>query len=215
MTASAVGYEPVQEWGKTMLGRTPATVGQTIAWAVLCVLLAQRVTPAALACALPAERAGRARARLTRVRRWWAGLPLAQTMVRSQLLQAALLLLPSGQPVVVPRDTTRLGPWDVWLAGLVVAGRTLPVGWAVLPYPWPKGRCRPTPLALLQRLQTAVPSGMRWTLVADRGFPSALLFAQLRQGGTGFSVRLRLSDWVTVPGGVVVSAAVTTPPPPA
>jgi Transposase DDE domain len=36
--------------------------------------------------------------------------------------------------------------------------------------------------------------------VADRGFPSAALFAQLRQGGTDFSVRLRLSDWVTVRG---------------
>ena len=34
--------------------------------------------------------------------------------------------------------------------------------------------------------------------MADRGFPSAALFAQLRQGGTDFSVRLRLSDWVTV-----------------
>jgi hypothetical protein len=41
---------------------------------------------------------------------------------------------------------------------------------------------------------------MCWTLVADRGFPSAALFAQLRQGGTDFSVRLRLSDWVTVRG---------------
>src|SRR4029434_5873805 len=38
----------------------------------------------------------------------------------------------------------------------------------------------------------------RSALVADRGFPSAVLFAQLRQGGTDFSVRLRLSDWVTV-----------------
>jgi hypothetical protein len=41
---------------------------------------------------------------------------------------------------------------------------------------------------------------VRWTLVADRGFPSAVLFAQLRKGGTDFSVRLRLSDWVTVRG---------------
>ena len=32
--------------------------------------------------------------------------------------------------------------------------------------------------------------------MADRGFPSALLFALLRQRGTRFSVRLRLSDWV-------------------
>jgi hypothetical protein len=41
---------------------------------------------------------------------------------------------------------------------------------------------------------------VRWTLVADRGFPSAALFAQLQPGGTAFSVRLRLSDWVTVAG---------------
>src|SRR5207244_9849783 len=58
MTASAVGYEHVQEWVKTRLGRTQATVVQTVAWAVLCLLLAQRVTPAALARAMPAEQAG-------------------------------------------------------------------------------------------------------------------------------------------------------------
>jgi hypothetical protein len=80
----------------------------------------------------------------------------------------------------------------------VVAGRTLPIGWAVIPYPWPKGRFRTTTLALIQQLQQAFPAGVRWTLVADRGFPSAALFAQLRQGRTDFSVRLRLSDWVTV-----------------
>jgi hypothetical protein len=83
---------------------------------------------------------------------------------------------------------------------VVVAGRTLPIGWAVSPYPWPKGRCRATTLALIQRLHAAFPPGVRWTLVADRGFPSAALFGQLRQGGTDFSVRLRLSDWVTVAG---------------
>ena len=42
--------------------------------------------------------------------------------------------------------------------------------------------------------------GVRWCVVADRGFPSAALFAQLRQGGTDFSVRLRLSARVTVRG---------------
>ena len=31
-------------------------------------------------------------------------------------------------------DTTRVGPWEVWVAGIVVDGRTLPSGWAV-PYP--------------------------------------------------------------------------------
>jgi hypothetical protein len=151
MTASAVGYEHVQEWVKTRLGRTPATVVQTVAWAVLCLLLAQRVTPAALARALPAEQAGRARARLTRVRRWWTGPPLDQTMVRPQLLHAALALLPPGPSAVVALDTTRLGPWEVWRAGLVVAGRTVPIGWAGIPSPWPKGRFRPTPFARIRR----------------------------------------------------------------
>ena len=102
--------------------------------------------------------------------------------------------------MLVALDTTRLGPWEVWLAGIVVAGRTLPIGWAVCPDPWPRGRCRATTLALIQRLQAAFPAAVPWRLVADRGFPSAALFAQLRQGGTDWSVRLRLSDWVTVAG---------------
>ena len=193
MTASAVGYEHVQEWVKTRLGRTQATVVQTVAWAVLCLLLAQRVTPAALARAMPAEQAGRARARLTRVRRWWTGPPLDQTMVSPQLIHAALALLPPGQSAVVALDTTRLGPWEVWRAGIVVAGRTLPIGWAVIPYPWPKGRFRTTTFALIRRLQTAFPPGVHWTLVADRGFPSARLFAQLCQDGAGFSVAAALA----------------------
>ena len=198
MTASAVGYPQVHAWVKTRLGRTHATVVHTMAWAVLCLLLAQRVTPAAMARALPAEQAGRARARLTRVRRWWVGPPLDQAVVSPQLIQAALALLPPGQSAVVALDTTRLGPWEVWLAGIVVAGRTVPIGWAVIPYPWPKGRFRTTTVALIRRLQVAFPPAVPWTLVADRGFPSAFLFAQLRHGGTRFSVRLRLSDWVTV-----------------
>src|SRR4029453_1442929 len=46
----------------------------------------------------------------------------------------------------------------------------------------------------------AFPPDVRWRLVADRGFPSAALFAQLRTGGTDCSIRLRLSDWVRVAG---------------
>jgi hypothetical protein len=141
------------------------------------------------------------------VRRWWRGPALDQATISPALIRLALTLLPSGHAVVVALDTTRLGPWEVWLAGIVVAGRTLPIGWAVIPYPWPKGRFRMTTLALIQRLQAAFPAGVRWTLVADRGFPSAFLFAQLRHGGTGFSVRLRLSDWVTVAGVYAMVAA--------
>ena len=198
MTASDVGYDHIHTWIKPILGPVHATVRVTVAWALLCLLLAQRATPAALARALPAEQAGSGRACLRRVRRWWYGPPLEQAFISPRLIHTALPVLPPGTPVVVALDTTRLGPWEVWLAGIVVAGRTLPIGWAVIPYPWPKGRFRLTTLALIQQLQRAFPTGVRWTLVADRGFPSAALFAQLRQGGTDFSVRLRLSDWVTV-----------------
>ena len=198
MTTAQLGYTPVHRWVKHVLGHTHNTVVVTIAWAVLCLLVAQRVTAAALARALPAEHAGSGRSCLRRVRRWWSGPALDQATLSPALIRLALTLLAAAQPVVVALDTTRLGAWEVWLAGIVIAGRTLPIGWAVIPYPWPKGRFRATTLALLQQLQQAFPAGVRWTLVADRGFPSAALFAQLRQGGTDFSVRLRLSDWVTV-----------------
>ncbi len=205
MTTAQVGYTPVHRWVKQVLGSTHTTVVMTITWAVLCLLVAQRVTAATLARALPAEQAGSGRSCLRRVRRWWSGPALDQTTISPALIRLVLTLPAVAQPVVA-LDTTRLGGWEVWLAGIVVAGRTLPIGWAVSPYPWPKGRFRATTLALIQQLQQAFPAGVRWTLVADRGFPSAALFAQLRQGRTDFSVRLRLSDWVTV-GGVYAMVA--------
>lgn len=198
MTTAQGGYTPVYRWVKHVLGHTHATVVVTIAWAVLCLLVAPRVTAAALARALPAEHAGSGRSCLRRVWRWWSGPALAQVLISPALIRLALPWLARDQAVVVALDTTRLGPWEGWLAGIVRAGRTLPIGWAVLPSPWPKGRFRVTTLALIPQLQQAFPTGVRWTLVADRGFPSARLLAQLRQGGTDFSVRLRLSDWVRV-----------------
>lgn len=49
MTTAQVGYAPVHRWVKSVLGNTHTTVVITVAWAVLCLLVAQRVTPAALA----------------------------------------------------------------------------------------------------------------------------------------------------------------------
>jgi len=198
MTTAQVGYAHVHRWVKHVLGSTHTTSVVTVAWAVLCLLVAQRVTSAALARALPTNQAGSGRSCLRRVRRWWRGPALDQATISPALRRLALTLLAADQPVVVALDTTRLGPWEVWLAGIVVTGRPLPIGWAVIPYPWPKGRVRATTLALLQRLQQAFPAGTPWTLVAERGFPSAAFFAQWRDGGTELSVRLRLSDWVTV-----------------
>src|SRR5262245_4440448 len=200
MTTVAVGYEPVYAWVKQVLGHTHRMVGRTVAWVVLWIVGAQRVTPAALARALPHEQAGSGRSCLRRIRRWWQGPALAQAEISPQLIRQALRVQPPSQAVVVAMDTTRVGPWEVWLAGIGVGGRQLPNGWAVIPYPWPKGRYRATTLALIRQLQAAFPPGVRWSVVADRGFPSAALFAQLRAGGTDWSIRLRLSDWVRVAG---------------
>lgn len=133
MTTAQGGYTPVYRWVKQVLGETHTTVVATVAWAVLCLLVAQRITSAALARALPAEQAGSGRSCLRRVRRWWRGPTLEQATVSAALIRLALVLLPAPHPVVVALDTTRLGPWEVWLAGIVVAGRTLPIGWAVIP----------------------------------------------------------------------------------
>lgn len=161
---------------------------------------AQRETPAAGARALPHEQAGSGRSCLRRVRRWWCGPAWEQAEISPRLIRQAVRVHGNSQPVVVAMDTTRVGPGEVWLAGIVVGGRTLPIGWAGIPYPWPKGRYRATTLALVRQLQAAFPPGVRWSLVADRGFPSAALVAQLRAGGPDLSVRLRLSDWVWVAG---------------
>src|SRR5438094_2038863 len=170
MTASDVGYDHIHTWIKSILGPVHATVRVTVAWALLCLLLAQRATPAALARALPAEQAGSGRACLRRVRRWWCGPPLEQVYISPRLIHLALTGLPPGTSVVVALDTTRLGPWEVWLAGIVVAGRTLPIGWAAIPYSWPKGRFRTTTVALLQRLQHAFPPVYRGAWSRTGGF---------------------------------------------
>ena len=61
MTTTAGGYEPVSAWVKQVVGGAPRTVGRTVAGAVLCVVVAPRVTPAALARALAHEQAGSGR----------------------------------------------------------------------------------------------------------------------------------------------------------
>jgi len=166
-------------------------IGIPVAGAVLGLLGAPRVPPAARARAVPAEPAGAGRSCLRRVRRWGRGPPLDQPLRRPALLRQALTLLAVDQPVGGALDTTRLGGGEVWMAGSVGAGRPWPRGWALRPYPWPTGQCRAPPWQRLPRLQTAVPPAMRWSLVAARGVPRAWLLAQRRHGGTGFRGRRR------------------------
>jgi hypothetical protein len=199
MTASHIGYAKVEGWAKPYLDGTHQTVLKTVAWVVLCLLVAQGLRPTALARAIPTEEAGSGRSRLRRVQRWWRGPAVPLDLLLPRLIRMALALLPQ-EVAIVALDTTRVGPWEIWYAGVVFAGHTLPVAWTVLPYPWPKGGFRATTLALVRQLQGAFPAGERWVFVADRGFPSAQLFGQLAAQQTEWTVRLRLNDWVEVAG---------------
>lgn len=200
MTASQIGYAPVSHWVKHILDGQHRTTIRTAAWIVLCLLAAQCLSPAALARAIPSDEPGTGRNRLRRVQRWWQGPALEQGLIMPRLIRAGIALLAGEDELLIALDTTRAGGWEIWQAGIVYAGHTLPVAWAVIPYPWPRGRFRTTTLALVQQLQTAVPPGQRWVLIADRGFPSAALFGQLLAQHTDWTIRLRLSDWVEVDG---------------
>ena len=195
MTASHIGDERVHAWVKPYLDGTHQTVLKTVTWVILCLLVAQGLQPAALARAIPTAEAGAGRSCLRRVQRWWHGPAIPLTLLLPRLIRAALALLPQ-EVAIVALDTTRVGPWEIGYAGVVFAGHTLPVAWAVLPYPWPQGGFRATTLALVRQLQAAFPPERRWVFVADRGFPSAQLFGQLSAQQTDGTVRLRLNDWV-------------------
>src|SRR5262249_46588701 len=113
---------PCNQGFKLVFGSTHTTAVMTGPWAGLCLLVPQRVTAAALARALPAEHAGSGRSCRRRVRRWWSGPVLDQATISPALIRLALTLLAAEQPVVVALDTTRLGAWEGWLAGIVMAG---------------------------------------------------------------------------------------------
>jgi hypothetical protein len=123
------------------------------------------------------------------VRRWWSGPAREPAPISPALLRLALTLLAAGQPVVVALDTTRPGRWEICLAGIIVAGRTLPIGWAVIPYPWPQGRFQATTLTLGQ----ATPEGLPGWDTLEAGGRARLpkrrvLCAHLHQGRPGGTV---------------------------
>jgi hypothetical protein len=200
MTAS-VGYEQVRAWVEVMRGQTHATVVRTTAWTVLCVLMAQRVTAAALARALPADQGGE-----------WSCAAAPGTALVGRTAVGANGRQSTADPgrahAPTPRTALRGGrarydaPWAVGS----LAGRDRRTG----PYRPHRVGCHPLPVA--QRpvpydddrahpaVTGCVSSQRRVECGRGPGFPSARLFAHLRQADTSFSVRLRLNVWVTVAG---------------
>lgn len=90
---------------------------------------------------------------------------------------------PSGGRIPIPIDTTRIGPWEVFYAALPSMGRTLPIAWFVIPYPWPNKAFRKAVKDLLDLINQNWPADKVPIVVADRGFPSQALFQHCHQLG--------------------------------
>jgi hypothetical protein len=205
-----VSYLLVTEVLKTVLAPLPLASLHAMRDLVWALLRAQSLHPADLARALPDLQTRRARQALRRVRRSLGRAALGSTALTPLLLRAALRLIPAAELLLV-LDSTRCRRWELFTLGLGFHGRVLPIAWALLPYPWPKGQFTPTVVALLDATLAHWPVERPLHLVADRGFPSLKFFACLARWQTqlalGATIRLRAGDWVRRPDGAAVKVA--------
>jgi hypothetical protein len=194
-------YALVLSWLEA-LGAVPHTTGRrAIAARLTALLVGQSLAPAALMRALWSPSLCSARQRYQRVARTWQSPWLCPAWLTPVLVRAALrLAAPQGEPLLA-LDSVRCGPWECFTVGLVWHRRVLVIGWRVLPYPWPKGQFTPTVCALLEQVAQAWPAQQPAPhLLADRGFPSQVLFATLTRLGWGFTIRLRATAFVAIDG---------------
>jgi hypothetical protein len=153
--------------------------------------------------ALVSPRAVPARQRYTRLGRLLDSPWLSPAWLTPALVRAAVALVlgaRDGGRVTLALDSVRCGRWESFTVGVVWHGRILVVGWAVLPYPWPKGQFTPTVCALLRQVGAVWPPAVAAHLAADRAFGSYAFFETLRAQQWGWTVRLQARHWVTVAG---------------
>lgn len=200
MPAPQAVYPVVVRWIEVVVGPGQPWATAALAHLVLALVRGQRLTAASLVRAYLSDMTVPARQGYKRVARALARPWLTPAFLTPRLVCAALALVPEARPVLA-LDSVRLGRWELFTIGLVWHGRVLVVGWAVLPYPLPKGAFTPTVCALLAQVAAAWPADRAAPeLVADRGFPSKRFFATLARLGWRFSVRLRATDVVVVDG---------------
>jgi hypothetical protein len=203
MPASSAVYAAVLACLQALGAAPHRTAQAALAGLVSALLLGQSLRPSALARALPSPRPVPARGRYRQVARAWDRPWLTADHLTPALVRGALAATQPTAPLLV-LDSLRCGAWEVFTVGLAFHGRVLPLGWAVLPYPWPKGRFTPTVCALIRRVAAAWPADAAVPhLVADRAFPSAPLIATLEAVGWDYTLRLRASDVVTTAAGTV------------
>ena len=193
-----------------------ATALASLAHLVTALLVGQSLRPTALMRALLSPSPVPARQRYKRVERAWTRRWLSPAWLTPRLVRAALALVapdakeakdakdakggPTAGLTHLALDSVRCGRWELFTIGVVWHGRVLPVGVAVLPYPWPKGQFTPTVCALIKQVAAAWPTDRPVHLVADRAFPSRALFRTLKEVAWGWTVRLRAKSWVDVGG---------------
>jgi hypothetical protein len=195
----------IQALGVTPKGQPAAAVG--LAHVVTALLLGQSLRPSALMRMLPSRAGVPARQRYKRLAHAWARRWLSSAVLGPALVQAVLRLVSApgtdtrlAGRTVLALDSVRCGGWEVFVLGVVWHGRLLPVGWSVLPYPWPKGQFTPTVCALIQQVAAAWPAERPAVLVADRAFCSWALVWTLRLARWDYVLRLQARSWVTVDG---------------
>lgn len=205
---AAAVYPLVAGLLQAVLGGRHAATLAAVAPLVWALLAGQSLRGAALARALPDLAAAGARQAQRRVRRALGRAGLSSWALTPALVRAALRLVPAAEVLLV-LDSTRCVRWELFTLGVVFHGRVLPVAWAVLPYPWPKGRFTPTVVGLLERTLAAWPADRPVHLLADRGFPSLPFCRCLerwrRRLALGYTVRLRAGDWVRLGAGPAVA----------
>lgn len=203
-------YALVSQVLQVVLRPPHATGFATLSALVWAVLVAQSLRPADLVRALPDLATAHARQGFRRVQRGLTRGCLTSAALTPRLVPAVLRLV-SDAEVLLVLDSSRCGRWEIFTLGVRCGGRVLPVGWQVLPYPWPKGQYTPTTLTLLDRVLGSWPPERAVHLVADRGFPSKALVRRLdewrRWRRLGYTLRLTIGAWVTLADGRTVRLA--------
>ena len=204
MPSSADLYPLVLAWLRAVVAAAPlpSAAQSALAHLVTAVLRSQSLRPSAVMRALLSPVPVPARQRYKRLARAWTRPWLAPAALTPHLVRAVLAVVPPDADGLthLALDSVRCGPWEVFTLGVLWRGRALLVGWAVLPYPWPKGQFTPTVCALVRQVAAAWPADRPAHLVADRGFPSRRLFLTLRQVRWGWTLRLQARTKVLVGG---------------
>lgn len=202
MPAPSALYAMILYWLQAMACPPHRTACRALAAQVTAVLIGQSLRPAARMRALMSAATVPARQRYLRAARALGRPSLSPERLTPLLVRAVLALMgPSRhKETVLALDSVRCGPWEVLTLGVVWHSRVVPVGWAVLPYPWPRGQFTPTVCRLVRNVAEAWPATRPVHLVADRGFPSLPLFHTLQDVGWDWTLRLRARNWVVVQG---------------